>query len=64
MRMAEKQSKYHVARLELIDGELLLDGNVLPTVESFEIKTLDAGMAELTVKMAVELTGCIEEEKG
>ena len=62
--MSEKQSKYHVARLELIDGELLLDGNVLPTVESYEIKTLGAGMAELTVKMTVELTGCIEEEKG
>lgn len=56
MRMAEKQSKYHVARLELIDGELLLDGNVLPTVESYEIKALDAGMAELTVKMAVDVT--------
>nr|DAS43697.1 MAG TPA: hypothetical protein [Caudoviricetes sp.] len=54
--MAETQSKYHVARLELIDGELLLDGNVLPTVESYEIKTLDAGMAELTVKMAVDVT--------
>lgn len=59
--MAEKQSKYHVARLQLIDGELLLDGKALPAVGCFEIKTLGAGMAELTVKMAVELTGCIEE---
>lgn len=59
--MAEKWDKYHVARLELTDGELLLDGKALPAVESFEIKTLGAGMAALTVKMAVELTGCIEE---
>ena len=62
--MAEKQSKYHVAQLELIGCELLLDGKALPAVESFEIKSLGAGMAELTVKMSVELTGCIEEEKG
>lgn len=59
--MAEKQSKYHVARLELVGCELLLDGKTLPAVESFEIKSLGAGMAELTVKMAVKLTGCIEE---
>lgn len=62
--MAEKWDKYHVARLELIGCDLLLDGKVLPAVESFELKTLGAGMAELTVKMTVELTGCIEEEKG
>ena len=59
--MAEKQSKHHVARLELVGCELLLDGKTLPAVESFEIKSLGAGMAALTVKMAVERTGCIEE---
>ena len=59
--MAGEQNKYHVARLELIGCELLLDGKALPAVQSFEIKTLGAGMAELTIKMSVELTGCIEE---